>query len=132
MINISKSFQKFVNKLPFLGKLLLFFIIVIIIRTLFNCFYPVNREYFGNPKSCTYYYMEKCGHCKEFSPVWDDFSNNYKGDIKLRKLEMKEAGNELELYKINSFPTVLLVDDEGNTKVFDGPRTKDGLADFLS
>ena len=26
--------------------------------------------------------MTGCGHCKKSSPVWDEFSSNYKGSLK--------------------------------------------------
>ena len=89
-------------------------------------------ENFGNPKSCTYYYMTNCGHCKTFTPIWDSFVQSYTGPIKLRKVEMNDAKDDIEKYNINGFPTILAIDEQGETKSFDGPRTKDGLTKFLS
>jgi len=89
-------------------------------------------ENFGNPKSCTYYYMTNCGHCKTFTPIWDSFAQSYTGPIKLRKVEMNDAKDDIEKYNIKGFPTILAIDEQGETKTFDGPRTKDGLTKFLS
>lgn len=89
-------------------------------------------ENFGNPKSCTYYYMENCGHCKRFSPEWDNFVQSYTGQVTLRKVEMSEAGNDLEKYNIRGFPTILIIDDNGEYKDYDGPRTSEALTKFLS
>jgi len=91
-----------------------------------------NVENFGNPKSCTYYYMNNCGHCKTFTPIWDSFAQSYTGPIKLRKIEMNDAKDDIEKYNIKGFPTILAIDEQGETKTFDGPRTKDGLTKFLS
>ncbi len=88
-------------------------------------------ENFGNPASCTYYYMEQCGHCKRFSPEWDNFVQSYTGPVTLRKVEMNEAGDDLEKYNIRGFPTILIVDDNGESKDYDGPRTSEALTKFL-
>jgi len=91
-----------------------------------------NRENFGNPTTLTYYYMENCGHCKRFNPEWDTFVQNYTGPVKLRKVEMNEAGGDLEKYNISGFPTILAVDENGDKKDYDGPRTSEGLTKFLN
>ena len=88
-------------------------------------------ENFGNPASCTYYYMEQCGHCKRFSPEWDNFVQSYTGPVTLRKVEMNEAGKDLEKYNIRGFPTILIVDENGEFKDYDGPRTSEALTKFL-
>ena len=89
-------------------------------------------ENFGNPATLTYYYMENCGHCKRFTPEWDTFVQNYTGQVKLRKVEMNEAGGDIEKYNINGFPTILAVDENGDKKDYDGPRTSEGLTKFLN
>ena len=88
-------------------------------------------ESFGNPTSCTYYYMTNCGHCKTFTPEWDNFVQNYTGNIKFKKVEMNQAGKDIEKYNIKGFPTVLIMDDAGETKEYDGPRTSGGLKKYF-
>jgi len=88
-------------------------------------------ENFGNPTSCTYYYMTNCGHCKTFTPEWDKFVQNYTGSIKFKKVEMSQAGKDIEKYNIKGFPTVLIMDDAGETKEYDGPQTSDGLKKYF-
>lgn len=88
-------------------------------------------ENFGNPTSCTYYYMTNCGHCKTFTPEWDKFVQNYTGKIVFKKVEMNQAGNDIEKYNIKGFPTVLIMDEAGETKEYDGPRTSDGLKKYF-
>jgi thiol-disulfide isomerase/thioredoxin len=89
-------------------------------------------ENFGNPRTCTYYYMNECGHCKRFAPEWDNFVQSYTGPVTLRKVEMSEAGDDLEKYNIRGFPTILVVDDKGEFKDYDGPRTSEALTKFLA
>ena len=108
-------------------------IAVAIIVAIYLSFFRRNTfsENFGNPASCTYYYMEQCGHCKRFSPEWDNFVQSYTGPVTLRKVEMNEAGDDLEKYNIRGFPTILIVDDNGESKDYDGPRTSEALTKFL-
>ena len=110
-------------------RVLFVFVVFVFLRFIFNRSYVEN---FGNPASCNYYYMEQCGHCKRFSPEWDQFVQTYTGPVKLRKIEMNEAGSDLEKYNIQGFPTILFIDENGETKEYDGPRTSDALNKFIS
>jgi len=90
-------------------------------------------ENFGTPKKLIYFHMNGCGYCKKFTPEWEKFVQGYNGDLTLQKLERKEAGDALlEKHKIQGFPTILLVDENGEGKQYDGERTKSGLESFVS
>lgn len=89
-------------------------------------------ENFGNPVSCTYYYMEECGHCKRFNPEWETFVQSYTGPVKLRKVSATEAGGDLDKYGITGFPTILIVDENGDHEDYTGPRTSEALTKFLN
>ena len=117
------------NRTTITIRILCIFILYTSLRFFFK---PSYVENFTNPVSCNYYYMEQCGHCKTFSPEWDQFVQSYTGDVKLRKIEMNEAGKDLEKYKIEGFPTILFINDKGEAKNYDGPRTSEGLDKFLS
>ena len=87
-------------------------------------------EGFEKPTNITYYYMEKCKYCKEFNPVWNEFVQKYEGKIILKKISMEDAGNDLDRFNINSFPTVVMYNEKGDYKVYDGPRTVKQLLAF--
>ena len=110
-------------------RVILVFVVFVFLRFIFN---RSSVENFGNPASCNYYYMEQCGHCKRFLPEWDQFVQTYTGPVKLRKIEMNEAGSDLEKYNIQGFPTILFIDENGKAKDYDGPRTSDALNQFIS
>ena len=115
------------------GLIKVFFIIIfcIFLYLLFGIPSSNNTENFGNPASCTYYYMDKCGYCEKFSPEWDEFSSSYSGPVKLSKKNMKDAQNEVQQFNIKGFPSVILVDKSGHVKEYDGPRTSYGLNNFF-
>ena len=76
--------------------------------------------------------MNGCGHCKKFTPEWEKFVQGYNGNLKLRKVERAEAGDELDKYQIQGFPTILLLDGKGGKKEFDGDRSVAGLEQFVN
>ena len=110
-------------------RVILVFVVFVFLRFIFN---RSSVENFGNAASCNYYYMDQCGHCKRFSPEWDQFVQTYTGPVKLRKIEMNEAGTDLEKYSIQGFPTILFIDENGEAKDYDGPRTSDALNKFIN
>jgi thiol-disulfide isomerase/thioredoxin len=108
--------------------------IAVLLTTIYVFFFRTKTfsENFGNPVSCTYYYMEECGHCKRFNPEWNTFVQTYTGPVKLRKVSATEAGSELEKYGITGFPTILIVDENGDHEDYTGPRTSEALIKFLN
>ena len=137
MLGWVKTLTKKFNKLPAIGQFAIAVVIIIIVRQLLHLVIYSNYlssylENFGNPKELVYFHMNGCGHCKRFSPVWQEFSDGYKGDLKLKKLERNEAGDLLQKYEIQGFPTILLIDEQGNKKEFQGDRTIQGLEAFIS
>lgn len=125
------SFKKPLESLLFLA--LLFFILFVIknhVLPMLN----LNIENFenDNSKKLLYFYMDGCGHCKNFTPTWDEFSNSNTSNITTHKIERSNAQDKLETYNINGFPTILLL-DENNVKIkeFSGERTIEGLQSFV-
>ena len=139
MLGFFKVFFKKFGKFHPVVQVVLVFGLLFLLRMFYNKFLysyfsAFNLEGFGNPKEFVYFYWKDCGHCKAFSPIWDEFSQKYNGSIKLRKVEKDDMGakEELEKYKIRGFPTIMLLDDNGGHKDFDGDRTVDSLMQFLS
>lgn len=122
---------KMVNKYSTLCKICCLVVMLFIICCIFMFFSP-KIENFGNPASCTYYYMNNCGHCKRFSPEWDNFVQSYTGPVKIKKIEMSDAGDDLEKYGIKGFPTILFLDEDGNPQIYEGERTVEGLTMFIN
>jgi len=122
--------MKYWNNMHIVAKFILLIVVAVLIHMMF--FRQTYVENFGNPASCTYYYMTNCGHCKSFTPEWDAFVAKYKGPVKMKKVEMNDAGSDLQKYKIDGFPTVLIIDENGDTETYDGPRTTDGLMSYFS
>ena len=92
-----------------------------------------NTEGFSlTPSKAHYYYMDGCGHCEEFSPVWDEFTKSYKGKVQFQKFNMKDAEKDIEKYGIEGFPTVVAIDSNGKFEHYNGERTVDGLQSYFN
>ena len=86
------------------------------------------------PAKVVYFYMDGCPACKDFEKTWKNFNNSYNGELTIEKIEREDAGNDvLDKYKVNGFPTVLLVDTNDNKiKEFTLNRTVDNLMKFAN
>jgi thiol-disulfide isomerase/thioredoxin len=76
-------------------------------------------------------HMTGCGHCKKMMPDWDKFSSSKK--IKTRKIEVSQDEDFMVKHGVNSFPTILLLDEQGN-KVgeYEGERNATGFAAYAA
>ncbi len=132
--NIKKqvSFKKTVNSLIALGAVLVF---VYLYNKYVIPYMNYNIENFENEnsKKLVYFYMNGCGHCEKFSPIWDEFISQNKSSITTHKLEREEAGNKIQKYEVKGFPTILLLDENNNKiKEYNGDRTLSALKKFVS
>ena len=81
-------------------------------------------------KKIVYFYMEVCGHCKEFTPTWDKFKQT--SPIPTYKIESKGADTMLQKYNISGFPTIVLLDSKNDLiKTLNGERTLESLNAFV-
>jgi thiol-disulfide isomerase/thioredoxin len=91
-----------------------------------------------------FFHVDWCPHCKTAKPQWDDFKNTYNGKqingYKLKCAEVdctNDSKDEniaalINEYDIQSYPTVKLVIDGGETIEFDSKITKDSLHKFVT
>ena len=95
-----------------------------------------NIEFFENSNMngrIVYYYMNGCPACQNFNSTWEQFESQYSGNMSIEKIEQSNAGNDLSIYNIQGFPTVVKLDSQ-NTLVdtFNSERTVDNLLNFAS
>jgi hypothetical protein len=95
-----------------------------------------NTEFFENSNMngrIVYYYMNGCPACQNFNSTWEQFESQYSGNMSIEKNEQSNAGNDLSIYNIQGFPTVVKLDSQ-NTLVdtFNSERTVDNLLNFAS
>lgn len=82
-------------------------------------------------KTLVLFHMTGCGHCVKLMPEWDAFEKENDSGILTKKLERGEAGDLLEKHEITGFPTIMLLDGNGEKAAdYDGERNKGGLLGF--
>ena len=68
-----------------------------------------------------------CGPCKMIAPTIEEIANEYKGSIKVGKVNVDEEGELAAAFKIISIPTIVLVKDGKITAQAVGYMTKEKL-----
>ena len=64
-------------------------------------------------------------------PEWDTFKEINNTPITTKAVEKDEDRSLVKRYGVEGFPTILLLDSNGNKlKTYNGPRTSQGLLDF--
>ncbi len=91
----------------------------------------VKKEGFKGRKALLLLHMEGCPHCVKLMPEWDKFTEMNDTSIATKSVEKDEDKSLVKRYGVEGFPTILLVDSNGDKiKTYKGPRTSQGLLDF--
>ena len=91
----------------------------------------VKKEGFKGRKELLLLHMEGCPHCVKLMPEWDTFKEMNDTSITTKAVEKDEDRSLVKKYGVEGFPTILLLDSNGNKlKTYNGPRTSKGLLDF--
>lgn len=132
------NFQKRFFTLPFILRILVAFVVILIIRSVYQWFIDnyLNKnndsEGFGVPAKCTYYYMNGCTYCKKLDPTWNKVKQQYKGRVTLVKVNRENAEKDLDKYSIRGFPAIILTDSDGNHKTYSGDRSTSDILNFIN
>jgi len=103
------------------------------------------KETFNNPIMLTYIYLDNCGHCVNFDPIWKEMSTNskYTNFITFNKYEAGQVDQVTQVEytkifspfgdgsKITSFPTVILT-FQGIKTEYMGTRTKEDIITWVN
>tara|TARA_Y100000389_G_scaffold196733_1_gene230154 strand:- start:321 stop:824 length:504 start_codon:yes stop_codon:yes gene_type:complete len=77
-----------------------------------------------------YFYMEGCGYCKKFNPIWEELTNSIQ-DIKLTKINGPKNKELAQKYSVRGYPTIILI--KGKYKiVYQGPRDIESIIAFYN
>lgn len=72
-----------------------------------------------------------CGPCQMLSPIVDGLSEEYKGKIKVGKVNVDEQGELAANFAIVSIPTLLLFQNGKLAERLVGVRSQDELEDMI-
>ena len=96
------------------------------------------NEKFSNTQITIYFFWASwCPHCISFKPIFEEFENKVSDNqnIKINKVQCDENTQEVldyvQKYNIEGFPSVIIVNDDGTFKHFEGKRNLKGLMTIL-
>ena len=115
-----------------LTKLLVLVVVVVALGLLINFFMNKHEGFSGNGhKTLLLNHMNGCGHCERLMPEWDKFVSENNTDIKTKKVEVNEDPSVAKKYKVDGFPTILLIGPNGDKlETYNGERTSSGLLSY--
>ena len=77
------------------------------------------------------YWAEWCGPCKMIAPVLDEIAGDYKGRVKVAKLNIDDNPNTPPRYGIRGIPTLMLFKDGEVEATKVGAVSKSQLTAFI-
>jgi thioredoxin 1 len=80
-------------------------------------------------KQLWYFSADWCGPCKQFGPLMDELA---KQGMSIKRLNIDYTPDAAKIYKVQSVPTVILVEDEQEKARFTGARTMQQVIDFYN
>lgn len=78
------------------------------------------------------FYAEWCGPCKQQAPIFESLSKKYKGKVKFVKIDVDKVPNVASRYRINSIPTLIVVDRGKRVAKSQGLHSASELDKFLT
>jgi len=139
---VKSSSSKLSSVVPNMSKDWLFYIMVflgvvifsVLMYVLFSgkCFESFTD---GDGPVLHYFYMEKCPHCNDFNPVWEEVSKKMKETqmkVSMKKVNLQDEANKelVNKYGVSGAPTIIFVNGEKSTE-FNDERTSDAVLQFV-
>lgn len=79
------------------------------------------------------FFANWCMPCKMFAPVLEEVAENYAGKLKIVKVDIDEAIELAQKYRVMSIPTIkLFTGDEEPRATFVGAMSQEELEDWLA
>ena len=108
-------------------------------REHYNQYYraPSVYEHMENPQkaSLKMFYVDWCGHCKNFKPIFEgELSNAVREEglpCKLELVNCEEKPEEGRKYNIRGYPTVIFENEKNDIVEYQGERTANALVKFI-
>lgn len=75
---------------------------------------------------------EWCGHCINFKNTWNNLKKEIGNKITMKEYDADEDKNIMKDFKIEGFPTIILIKDGKAVEYAGGDRSGDSIKTFLT
>uniref|UniRef100_A0A3P8WVA1 protein disulfide-isomerase n=1 Tax=Cynoglossus semilaevis TaxID=244447 RepID=A0A3P8WVA1_CYNSE len=77
------------------------------------------------------FYAPGCGHCKKLSPEFEKAASRLKGTVRFAKVDCTSQTETCSRFGITGFPTLKIFRNGRDSGLYDGPRTTDGISQYM-
>ncbi len=78
------------------------------------------------------FYADWCRPCKMIAPIMDELSKEYKGKVRIYKVNTDEQRELAQLFNISSIPAILMVPKDGKPQMSLGARQKTDYVEMIN
>jgi thioredoxin len=96
--------------------------------------YEVNPDewvYEGKLPAIVDFYADWCAPCRIIAPILDELAEEYKGKIKIYKVDTEREKDLARAFNIRSIPTLLFIPGEGRPQISQGALPKETLKQVI-
>lgn len=92
---------------------------------------PENFETVTLNKKCIFMiWVDWCGHCKKFAPLFGELSNELKDEAFFGQINGEDQKEVALRFEIGGYPTIIVYENRKYYK-YEGRRTKEAITEFL-
>ncbi|KAM6974573.1 protein disulfide-isomerase A3-like [Tautogolabrus adspersus] len=77
------------------------------------------------------FYAPWCGHCKKLAPEFDRAATRLKGTVQLAKVDCTAHSETCARFGVSGYPTLKIFRNGKDSAPYDGPRTADGIYQYM-
>lgn len=79
------------------------------------------------------FFAPDCSRCESLAPVWSEVESAYKGNqaLTILSVDCNEQNNVCSYYKIESYPSILNVENGERVEKYEGKRTLKDFKDYI-
>lgn len=81
-------------------------------------------KYLGNKPAIVDFTAKWCGPCQRISPILDELSKEYEGDIVIYKVDIDKCQQLAQAFGVSSIPAILYIPLDGEPSMTVGSRDK--------
>lgn len=82
-------------------------------------------------KTIFYFTADWCSPCKRMKPIAEDLNREY-ADINIKFIDVDSEVDFAKAFKIQSVPTLVLIDGDAEARRITGAKTKEELLAFIN